>query len=111
MGHSFPVRDDGTFKIVQFTDLHWQNGEKEDFRTRDLMEKILLREVGEIGGEADWVPVVLGFCYDELCPMTRFKNDFDDPRFARALLAGGDRLMDGTYLEDFRKVCGIKSRL
>lgn len=35
---------DGTFKIVQFTDLHWQNGESEDRRTRQLMERVLAEE-------------------------------------------------------------------
>jgi 3',5'-cyclic AMP phosphodiesterase CpdA len=35
---------DGTFTIVQFTDLHWQNGEPEDMRTRGLMERILETE-------------------------------------------------------------------
>ncbi len=34
-------RNDDTFTIVQFTDLHWQNGELEDQRTRALMERIL----------------------------------------------------------------------
>ncbi|WP_276353118.1 metallophosphoesterase family protein [Cohnella caldifontis] len=37
-------RDDGTFTIVQFTDLHWQNGEPEDLRTRELMERVLEAE-------------------------------------------------------------------
>ncbi|PLT47574.1 metallophosphoesterase family protein [Paenibacillus sp. FSL W8-1187] len=37
-------REDGTFTIVQFTDLHWQNGEERDLRTRALMEKVLEAE-------------------------------------------------------------------
>lgn len=37
-------RPDGSFKIVQFTDLHWQNGEAEDRRTAQLMERILAEE-------------------------------------------------------------------
>jgi len=41
MGSRLRCREDGTFTIVQFTDLHWQNGEPEDWRTRDLMERIL----------------------------------------------------------------------
>lgn len=36
--------EDGTFKIVQFTDLHWQNGEKEDRRTRALVERVMAAE-------------------------------------------------------------------
>lgn len=32
---------DGTFKIVQFTDLHWMDGREEDQRTRKLMESVM----------------------------------------------------------------------
>jgi 3',5'-cyclic AMP phosphodiesterase CpdA len=38
------LREDGTFKIVQFTDLHWQNGEKDDMATRQLMVRTLQTE-------------------------------------------------------------------
>lgn len=38
------LRKNGTFKIVQFTDLHWQNGEKDDQATRQLMIRILQAE-------------------------------------------------------------------
>lgn len=31
-------RDDKTFTIVQFTDIHWHNGEPEDKNTQELME-------------------------------------------------------------------------
>lgn len=34
-------RADDSFVIVQFTDLHWQNGEAEDLLTRRLMELVL----------------------------------------------------------------------
>ena len=34
-------RPDGSFKIVQFTDLHWKDGGTEDQRTRRLMETVL----------------------------------------------------------------------
>ncbi|WP_123039269.1 metallophosphoesterase family protein [Cohnella candidum] len=44
MSRSLSFRRDGTFTIVQFTDLHWQNGEPKDLRTRDLMEKVLSSE-------------------------------------------------------------------
>jgi hypothetical protein len=37
-------REDGTFQIVQFTDLHWGNGGEEDQRTLALMERILEAE-------------------------------------------------------------------
>ncbi|MBB6731282.1 metallophosphoesterase family protein [Cohnella zeiphila] len=38
------MRADGTFTIVHFTDLHWQNGEKGDLRTRRLMADVLEAE-------------------------------------------------------------------
>ncbi|WP_048748447.1 metallophosphoesterase family protein [Paenibacillus sp. P22] len=44
MGSSLRFRKDGTFKIVQFTDTHWQNGEAEDQLTRSLMERVLKAE-------------------------------------------------------------------
>ncbi|MDF2959389.1 MAG: metallophosphoesterase [Paenibacillus sp.] len=34
-------RPDGTFTIVQFTDLHWKNGEEPDLRTERLMQTVL----------------------------------------------------------------------
>lgn len=37
-------RNDGTFTIVQLTDLHWKNGEPEDLRTDALMRSILESE-------------------------------------------------------------------
>lgn len=37
-------REDGTFTIVQFTDIHWQNGDAADQRTRALMERVLDQE-------------------------------------------------------------------
>ncbi|MWV47391.1 metallophosphoesterase [Paenibacillus sp. HJL G12] len=41
MSRKLTFREDGTFTIVQFTDLHWKNGEPEDDRTRALMERTL----------------------------------------------------------------------
>ncbi|SFJ51772.1 3',5'-cyclic AMP phosphodiesterase CpdA [Paenibacillus sp. UNC496MF] len=41
MKKSLYYRGDGTFTIVQFTDLHWQNGEPDDMLTRMLMERVL----------------------------------------------------------------------
>ncbi|MBD2866379.1 MULTISPECIES: metallophosphoesterase family protein [Paenibacillus] len=37
-------REDGTFKIVQFTDLHWHNGDEKDQSTLQLTEKIIAKE-------------------------------------------------------------------
>jgi len=34
-------RNDGTFTIVQFTDLHWHNGEPADRQTQELMEMVV----------------------------------------------------------------------
>jgi hypothetical protein len=78
---------------------------------RALMRKILLREVEEIGGKEEWVEPVLKFCFDELASIGRFKADHDDPRFARALLVGGERLLDTSdkgFFADYRKVSKIK---
>lgn len=37
-------RDDKSFSILQFTDLHWCNGEEKDLQTNRLMESILEKE-------------------------------------------------------------------
>lgn len=34
-------RKDGTFTVVQFTDVHWRNGEEADLRSRALIELVL----------------------------------------------------------------------
>lgn len=34
-------RTNGTFKVVQFTDLHWQEGDETDTKTRQTMEQVL----------------------------------------------------------------------
>ncbi|MCM3631172.1 metallophosphoesterase family protein [Paenibacillus glycanilyticus] len=41
-------RDDGTFTIVQFTDLHWQNGVPEDLQTHALIKSILREEAPDL---------------------------------------------------------------
>lgn len=41
-------REDGTFKIVQFTDVHWQNGEADDKRTEALMRLVLQEEAPDL---------------------------------------------------------------
>ncbi|TYP79819.1 metallophosphoesterase family protein [Paenibacillus methanolicus] len=41
-------REDGTFTIVQFTDLHWKNGDEEDRRTRSLMELAIEAEAPDL---------------------------------------------------------------
>jgi hypothetical protein len=78
---------------------------------RNLMEKILTREISEIDGKPEWISPVLSFCYDELAALPRFKTQYDDPRFARAMLAGGDRILDTGpkgFFSDQRKVLKIK---
>jgi 3',5'-cyclic AMP phosphodiesterase CpdA len=44
MSNTLFFRPDGTFKIVQFTDLHWKNGEPKDKRTKALMEWVITEE-------------------------------------------------------------------
>ncbi|AEI45748.1 metallophosphoesterase [Paenibacillus mucilaginosus KNP414] len=45
---SLRFREEGTFKIVQLTDLHWKNGEDEDRRTYSLMRGILEAEAPDL---------------------------------------------------------------
>lgn len=44
MNSKLRFREDGTFKIVQFTDIHWKDGNEEDQRSRTLMERVLTEE-------------------------------------------------------------------
>lgn len=41
MGRRLYFGKDGLFKIVQFTDMHWQNGDVRDEQTRALMQQVL----------------------------------------------------------------------
>lgn len=44
MDKHLAFREDGTFTIVQFTDLHWKNGDPEDMRTKALMKRVIAEE-------------------------------------------------------------------
>lgn len=61
---------------------------------RPVMEKILFREVGEIGGNPAWVEAALTFGYDRL-------KIRDCREIINILLCGRDRLLNGSYQKDF----------
>ncbi|MFC5406992.1 metallophosphoesterase family protein [Cohnella soli] len=44
MNKQLSFREDGTFTIVQFTDVHWKNGDGKDARTKSLMARIIAEE-------------------------------------------------------------------
>jgi hypothetical protein len=44
MGKALSFNADGSFKIVQFTDLHWCGGNDKDRMTAELMERVLREE-------------------------------------------------------------------
>jgi hypothetical protein len=74
----------------------------------DLMRRILLRSVVEMGGDQKWVEPVIRFMWDDLKLIKEYKNDYNDPRLGRALLAGGDRLFDTSkegFFADFIACC------
>ncbi|MFB9326449.1 metallophosphoesterase family protein [Paenibacillus aurantiacus] len=48
MERKLRFREDGTFTIVQFTDLHWKNGDEADLRTRSLMELAISEEAPDL---------------------------------------------------------------
>ncbi len=41
-------RDNGRFRIVQFTDIHWQNGESVDQKSADLMKNVAKAEAPDL---------------------------------------------------------------
>lgn len=75
---------------------------------RELMRKILLRTVHETNGREEWIDPVLTFMWDKLKGLPDYKQDYNDPRLGRALLAGGDRLLDTGaegFFADFMACC------
>lgn len=44
MKSTLRFREDGTFKIVQFTDVHWRNGDERDLHTRKVLDLVLKEE-------------------------------------------------------------------
>lgn len=48
MKKELKFRQDGTFKILQFTDVHWVDGCEADLRTSELMKKILEEETPDL---------------------------------------------------------------
>jgi predicted MPP superfamily phosphohydrolase len=44
MSNKLRFREDGTFTIIQFTDIHWQDGSDLDRQTRAVMELIMNAE-------------------------------------------------------------------
>ncbi|NHN35193.1 metallophosphoesterase family protein [Paenibacillus agricola] len=41
---SLSFRSDGTFTIVQFTDIHWQHGSEQDLKSQEVMRNVLEAE-------------------------------------------------------------------
>lgn len=44
MAHPLRFREDGSFTIVQFTDIHWKDGSAPDLRSRAVMDTVLEAE-------------------------------------------------------------------
>lgn len=65
----------------------------------DTLRRILMKEINDNGGDPEWVTPAL--------EMAKAMS-VNDPRIARSFLAGGDRLLDGTYQEDWKAVDDAK---
>lgn len=63
--------------------------------TETTLRKILMKEIDSAGGNPDWVTPALEMAKG---------MDISDPRIVRSFLAGGDRLLDGTYQDDWKAV-------
>ncbi|TLS51604.1 metallophosphoesterase [Paenibacillus antri] len=48
MSDGLTLRPDGSFTIVQFTDVHWKNGDEKDFRSEALMRNVLAAEAPDL---------------------------------------------------------------
>lgn len=78
------------------------------------MHKILTRVCTEVQENGGWcgdqrhVDRVVNFMWNTLKGLKEYKKDYNDPRLGRALLSGGDRILDDSsdgYFADFIKVC------
>lgn len=67
--------------------------------TRELMEKIVRDMCIKCGGDLRWVKPIIRFAYEEVIQATGVP--MTDPREVLGLLDGGDRLLDGSYQQDF----------
>ena len=78
----------------------------------NTMKKILMRVCDDVEkeggycGSEDHVDIIVDFMWNEVKQMPEYAKDYNDPRLGRALLSGGDRILDGDFLKDFIKVCG-----
>jgi hypothetical protein len=60
--------------------------------TEKILFQILEKEIKEKGGDPNWIPPAI--------EMAR-NMEVTDPRIVKSYLAGGDRLLDGTYQKDW----------
>ncbi len=63
--------------------------------TEAVLRMILRRDISKFGGNEDWIE-----------PCIKLSNELNtnDPRKVLAFLDGGDRLLEGTYQDDIRRV-------
>lgn len=66
------------------------------------MEKILLRETTQRGGDPRWVQQAIEYAYVTVPKETG--NVMDDPREVLGLLDGGMRLMNNSYQKDLLSI-------
>jgi hypothetical protein len=60
-----------------------------------VLRQILEKEVGRNGGDPAWITP---------CIQLAQEMGVSDPRIVRSYLAGGERLLDGTYQEDWKSI-------
>jgi hypothetical protein len=63
--------------------------------TDSILRQILQKEINQFGGNDDWITPALELAKE---------LNITDPRIVRSFLAGGDRLLNGTYQNDWRLV-------
>lgn len=67
--------------------------------SHNVLFQILSKEIEEHGGRPEWIPKAIEM--SDAMSIT-------DPRIVRSYLAGGDRLMDGTYQRDWKAVYDLQ---
>ena len=48
MNNRLYFKNDGTFKVMQFTDIHYTNDDADDARTTEMMGRLIARECPDL---------------------------------------------------------------
>ncbi|WP_334073503.1 MULTISPECIES: metallophosphoesterase family protein [Paenibacillus] len=110
MNQRLTFGEDGTFTIVQFTDLHWKNGNEIDRQSRALMELVLDKERPDLvvfTGDVIYtgpVPDGVAECEDPAGALREAVAAVDERQIPWALVFGNHDTEQGITREELMRV-------